>query len=96
MRWAAWHEYIADPALVTATRPAHRAYLTGLLDAGKLAYAGPFEDGSGALIVYVCASREDAEGLIAADPFHAAGVFHRHTLKPWKQVFATETPRTVP
>ena len=96
MRWAAWHEYAADPDLVQATRPAHRAYLTTLLDAGQLAYAGPFEDGSGALIVYECGSRDEAEGLIAADPFAAAGVFHRHTLKPWKQVFATPTPRMTP
>ncbi len=96
MRWAAVHEYTADPALVTATRPAHRAYLTKLLDAGRLAYAGPFEDGSGALIVYECGTREEAEALIAADPFNASGVFHKYTLKPWKQVFAVETPRMVP
>ena len=96
MRWAAVHEYAADPERVQAARPAHRAYLTALLDAGKLAYAGPFEDGSGALIIYECESREAAEALIAADPFQAAGVFHRHTLKAWKQVFAAETPRQVP
>jgi uncharacterized protein YciI len=96
MRWAAWHEYVADPDRVQAARPAHRAYLTQLLDAGKLAFAGPFEDGCGALIVYECESREAAEGLIAADPFRAAGVFHRHTLKPWKQVFTAEQPRQAP
>ncbi len=96
MRWAAFHEYTADADRVAAARPAHRAYLTQLLDAGQLAYAGPFEDGSGALIIYECGTRDDAEALIAADPFHTAGVFHRHTVKPWKQVFAVATPRTVP
>jgi hypothetical protein len=96
VRWAAFHEYVPEPERVNAARPAHRAYLTKLLDAGQLAYAGPFEDGTGALIVYECATREEAEALIAADPFQAAGVFHRHTLKAWKQVFATATPRLTP
>lgn len=96
MRWAAVHEYVQNSERVAAARPAHRAYLTQLLDAGQLAYAGPFEDGSGALIVYECATREEAEALIAADPFAAAGVFHRHTLKVWKQVFALPTPRMAP
>ncbi len=96
MRWVAWHEYTTDTDRIQAARPAHRVYLTTLLDAGQLAYAGPFDDGGGALIVYECGSREEAERLIAADPFAAAGVFVRHTLRPWKQVFAVETPRTIP
>lgn len=96
MRWVAVHEYTPDPDRVAAARPAHRAYLTQLLDAGELAFAGPFEDGSGALIVYECESREAAEALIAADPFQAAGVFHRFTLRPWKQVFMAEQPRQAP
>lgn len=96
MRWAAWHEYTPDADRIQAARPAHRAYLTKLLDAGQLAYAGPFEDGGGALIVYECGTREEAEALIAADPFAATGVFVRHTLRPWKQVFAVATPRMTP
>jgi uncharacterized protein YciI len=60
-----------------------------LLDAGKLFAAGPFEDGSGALIVYEADTLDAVEALIKADPFHAAGVFLRWTIRPWKVVFSS-------
>ena len=56
--------------------------------------AGPFEDGFGALIIYEAESPAAVEELIAADPFHAAGVFVRWTVRPWKMVFAN--PRLMP
>ena len=77
MRFAATIEYLQDTAVVEAHRPTHRAYLQQLLDQGKLFAAGPFADGSGALIVYEADTPEAAEELIQADPFHAAGVFLR-------------------
>ncbi|MGL6097016.1 MAG: YciI family protein [Fimbriiglobus sp.] len=88
MKWAAVIQYTPDAAVVGAHRPAHRAYLTSLLDAGKLVCAGPFLDDFGALIVYEAETRDGAEDLIRADPFHAAGVFVRWELRPWKPVFA--------
>ena len=84
----------SNPALAAAHRPAHRAYLTSLLEAGKLVCAGPFTDDTGALIVYEAESAAAAEDLIRGDPFHAAGVFSRWTLKPWKAVFAA--PQLLP
>src|SRR5688500_12604406 len=87
MKWAAVIEYLSDPAVVEAARPAHRAYLTGLLDAGRLVCSGPFTDGYGALIVYEADTREAVDELMRADPFHAAGVFVRWTVRPWKCVF---------
>jgi hypothetical protein len=72
---------------VEAVRPTHRAYLTKLLQEGKLFASGPFDDGSGALIVYEADSAEAAEALLNADPFHAAGVFLKWTLRPWKVLF---------
>ena len=65
-----------------------RAYLTGLLAKGQLVASGPFTDAPGALIVYEADSPEAAEALIAADPFRAAGVFVRWTVRPWKLLFA--------
>jgi uncharacterized protein len=94
MKWAVFHEYLQDPALVQATRPAHRAYLTKLLEEGKLVCAGPFTDDSGALIVYEAESVAETEQLIQGDPFHSAGVFLRWTIKPWKTVFAN--PQLLP
>jgi uncharacterized protein len=87
MKFAASIEYLQDAAVVEAHRPAHRAYLTGLLDQGKLFASGPYGDGSGALIVYEADSPEAAEAILKADPFHTAGVFLKWTLRPWKVIF---------
>ncbi len=94
MKFAAVIEYSQDKALVETHRPAHRAYLTGLVEKNQLFASGPFEDGYGALIVYEADSVEGAEALMKADPFHAAGVFLRWTVRPWKVVFSN--PRLMP
>ena len=87
MKFAASIEYLQDPAVVEAHRPAHRAYLTGLLDHGKLFASGPYADGSGALIVYEADTPEEADAILKADPFHQAGVFLKWTVRPWKVIF---------
>ena len=88
MKYAAVIEYITDKEKVEAARPAHRAYLAGLVEKNQLFVSGPFTDGSGALIVYEADSPEAVEAIMRADPFHAAGVFLRWTVRPWKMVFA--------
>lgn len=88
MKFAAVIEYSQDKEKVESVRPAHRAYLTSLLEKNQLFASGPFEDGSGALIIYEADSPEAVEALMKADPFHAAGVFIRWTVRPWKMVFA--------
>jgi uncharacterized protein len=87
MKFAASIEYTPDKAKIEAVRPAHRKYLTGLLQSGRLAAAGPFTDDSGALIVYEADTQEHAEELLKRDPFHDGGIFVRWTMKPWKTVF---------
>jgi uncharacterized protein YciI len=87
MKYAAVIEYSQDKAKVEAARPAHRAYLTSLVEKGQLFASGPFEDAPGALIIYEADSPEGVESLMKADPFHAAGVFTRWTVRPWKMVF---------
>jgi len=52
MKFAALIEYSQDQALVSAHRPAHRAYLTSLVEKNQLFASGPTEDNYGALIVY--------------------------------------------
>jgi len=97
VKYAAVIEYLQDKATVEAARPAHRAYLTSLVEKNQLFASGPFEDGSGALIIYEADSPEAVEALMKADPFHAAGVFIRWTVRPWKMVFANPklmTPAT--
>jgi hypothetical protein len=88
MKFVAVIEYSKDKEKVEAARPAHRAYLSGLVEQNQLVAAGPFEDGFGALIIYEADSVEAVEALMKADPFHAAGVFIRWTVRPWKMVFA--------
>jgi uncharacterized protein len=87
MKYAASIDYLQDKAVVDTHRPAHRAYLTSLLDQGKLFASGPYGDGSGALIIYEADTPDAAEALLKADPFHAAGVFLRFQLRPWNMVF---------
>lgn len=87
MKFAAVIEYISDAAKVNEHRPAHRAYLTKLIETNRLVVAGPFLDDYGALIVYEAADAAGAEELLKADPFHDAGIFVKWTMRPWKTVF---------
>ncbi len=88
MKFAAVIEYTADQQKVESIRPTHREYLRGLIAKGQLAISGPFTDAPGALIVYEANSAEEAEALLRGDPFHAAGVFVRWTIRPWNPVMA--------
>ena len=72
---------------IAGTRPSHREYLGKLKEDGKIVASGPFEDDSGALIIYEAETQADAEALIEGDPFREAGVFQSYTIKPWRQVF---------
>ena len=94
MKYAAVIEYSQDKVLVETHRPAHRAYLTSLVEKNQLFASGPTEDGFGALIIYEADSPEAVEALMKSDPFHAAGVFVKWTVRPWKMVFAN--PRLMP
>ena len=42
---------------------------------------------TGALIVVDCATREEAEALIGADPFYRGGVYESVAVRAFKQVF---------
>jgi uncharacterized protein YciI len=78
-------------------RPAHLARLEQLQEAGRLVLAGPHpaidspDPGpagfSGSLVVAEFASLEDAQAWADADPYLAAGVYARVTVKPFKKVF---------
>lgn len=77
-------------------RPAHLARLEELKNQGRLILAGPHpaidldDPGSagftGSLIVAEFTSLADAEAWAAADPFVAAGVYKKVTVKPFKKV----------
>lgn len=79
-----------------AARPEHLARLVSLKDAGRLLLAGPFpaidspDPGpagfSGSLIVADFESLEAARAWAEADPYVAAGVYARVSVKPFKKV----------
>ncbi|HUW50404.1 MAG TPA: YciI family protein [Sulfuricella sp.] len=79
-----------------AARPAHLARLNALQQDGRLVLAGPFpsidspDPGpagfSGSLIVAEFESLEAARTWADADPYTAAGVYERVTIKPFKKV----------
>ena len=79
-----------------AARPEHLARLNRLKDEGRLLLAGPFpaidspDPGpagfTGSLIVAAFASLEDAQAWAEADPYVAAGVYARVSVKPFKKV----------
>jgi uncharacterized protein YciI len=52
-----------------AARPAHREWLTALKADGRLVQAGPFTDGTSALLVFDVADQADLDALLAADPY---------------------------
>ena len=79
-----------------AHRPAHVERLKALQAEGRLVLAGPHpaidaaDPGpagfSGSLIVAEFASRDAAVAWAAEDPYTAAGVFSRVTVKPFRKV----------
>ena len=80
-----------------ATRPAHLARLEALQNAGRIILGGPLPASdspdpgaagfSGSLIIGEFESLSAAQAWADADPYVAAGVYARVTVKPFKQVF---------
>lgn len=68
-----------------ATQEAHFAHVEAVMD--KVAIAGPVKDTDavnvGSLFVLKVASSEEAEALLRADPYLAAGVWDRWTINPF-------------
>ncbi len=79
-----------------AARPEHLARLIALKDAGRLLIAGPHpaidsedpgEAGfTGSLVIAEFNSLDEAKSWADADPYIAAGVYQKVTVKPYKKV----------
>lgn len=78
------------------SRPAHLERLEELKQQGRLFAAGPLpaidsEDPgdagfTGSLVIAEFASLDDAQAWADADPYFAAGVYNKVTVKPYKKV----------
>jgi uncharacterized protein YciI len=97
-----WYAIIAEDLPGTLAkrvdaRPAHVARLKALQDAGRLLVAGPHpaidsqDPGpagfTGSLIIAEFASREAAIAWASEDPYSAAGVYAKVTVKPFRKAF---------
>ena len=77
----------SDPDLRARVRPRHLEYVGALHEAGQVVSAGPFDDGSGALIVYEAADEAEARALMDADPYAVEGVMEQPLLRGWNVLF---------
>jgi uncharacterized protein YciI len=68
-----------------AARPAHRERLARLHAQGRLVLAGPWDDDSGALLVF----RTDEDGMrdiLAADPYYATPGVTVVSCRDWRPI----------
>ncbi|MGP4115336.1 YciI family protein [Streptomyces sp. 4N509B] len=68
-----------------AARPAHRVLLQRLHDEGRLVAAGPWEDDSGALLVFDT-ERAELDRLLATDPYYRAPGVEVLGVRAWAPV----------
>lgn len=73
-----------DPRRLAA-RAAHRRRLAALHDAGQLIMAGPWEDDSGALLVFR-ADRAGMDVIMSADPYYATSGVTVVSLRHWAPI----------
>jgi hypothetical protein len=85
-KFVALLEFTDAEDLRLQTRPKHREYLRALFDEGKLAMSGPWTDDTGAMLIYEAGDLAEAQGLLDADPYRAAGVIAEARIKEWKVV----------
>jgi uncharacterized protein YciI len=81
MKIAYFYSMKHEPDAIRAVAPAHAAYWH---DLGLREYVGgPFADRSGGLITFAAVSTEEAERLIAADPFSMEALLEMSIVKEW-------------
>lgn len=67
-------------------RPAHRAWLAGLAEDGRLLTSGPYGDGAGALLVFKVQDEAQLNELLKQDPFAVAGTIAGIRTTEWNPV----------
>jgi uncharacterized protein YciI len=66
-----------------AARGAHRDSLTRLHDQGIVRLAGPYADGSGALIVFDVPDQAKLDEIMAQDPYFTTEGVHVRQIREW-------------
>lgn len=79
--------FTADADRRSQVRPAHRAHISELFEAGSVRMSGPWADGSGAFVVYEAEDEAAARQLVARDPYvTAGGIVESEQLRAWTVV----------
>ena len=86
MKFVNCARYVSDREKINSVRPAHRIYVKGLMEQGRLITGGPFTDDSGALLIYEAETIKEVNEMIADDPYTTDGVFVSCEVKPWECV----------
>lgn len=81
MKYVAWLT-IVDADKNQRSRPQHLQYLNQLFLEGKVLMAGPFEDGTGGMVVYQNVDAESAWQLASGDPAVTSGA-RTVVVTPW-------------
>ncbi|ONI78123.1 hypothetical protein ALI144C_31060 [Actinosynnema sp. ALI-1.44] len=74
-----------------AARVAHRQHLTELHAAGRLVMAEPWQDDSGALLVFR-GDQAEVEAIMAADPHYRAPGVCVDSLRQWRPIVGSAPP----
>lgn len=81
MKVAYFYSMKHEPDVIRTVAPAHAAYWR---ERGLPAYVGgPFADRSGGLITFDASTAEEAERIVAADPFVTGGLLEDSIVKEW-------------
>jgi uncharacterized protein YciI len=67
-------------------RPAHRAWLNGFVESGRLLASGPFADGEGALLLFTAESETALLEELKQDPFNLNQLISGLKVTEWKPV----------
>ncbi|KHL00834.1 YciI family protein [Sinomonas humi] len=67
-------------------RPDHRGWLADIADKGQLLASGPYEDGSGALLLMKADDAEALQSLLEQDPFAVEGLLAGSSTIAWNPV----------
>ena len=66
--------YLQPPDVIEQTRPAHLTWLREEIQKGRLILAGRQADQSGGMLITGDMGDDEAENVIASDPYQQAGV----------------------
>ncbi|GAA4697438.1 YciI family protein [Pseudonocardia yuanmonensis] len=79
-------KYTEDKELIDKVRGPHGAYLKEQVAAGTIRIAGPFEDGTGGILVAEVADAAELKSVLDGDPYVADGVVVDTQIFPFKPV----------